>query len=44
MPVIACTANTFEQDKRDAAEAGMNDHLAKPFKPDALVEIIRKYV
>ena len=44
VPVIACTANTFEQDKRDAAEAGMNDHLAKPFKPETLVEMMRKYV
>ena len=30
IPIIAMTANAFEEDKRAALEAGMNDHVAKP--------------
>lgn len=30
VPIIAMTANAFEEDKEKALESGMNDHLAKP--------------
>jgi len=30
IPIIAMTANAFEEDKQDALAVGMNDHIAKP--------------
>ena len=31
IPILALTANDFEEDIRQTREAGMNDHLTKPF-------------
>jgi len=39
IPVIAMTANAMEQDRRQALEAGMADHIAKPIDP---VQMFRK--
>ncbi len=37
IPIIAMTANAFEEDKRKSREAGMNGHLAKPIDVAALI-------
>ena len=40
IPIIAMTANAFEEDKRDAIAAGMNGHIAKPIQVDKLMSIL----
>lgn len=37
IPIIAMTANAFEEDRRKALESGMNAHIAKPFSMDTLL-------
>jgi signal transduction histidine kinase/CheY-like chemotaxis protein len=37
IPIIAVTANAFEEDRRAALEAGMNGHLAKPYDIPAML-------
>ena len=40
MPIIAMTANAFEEDKRDAIAAGMDGHIAKPIQIDKLLSML----
>ena len=40
IPIIAMTANAFEEDKRDAIAAGMNGHIAKPIQIDKLLSML----
>ena len=42
IPIIAMTANAFEEDKALAYEAGMNGHLAKPINISKLMETLAK--
>ena len=43
MPIIALTAHAFSDVLTKVIDAGMNDLLAKPYKPDQLFEIIYKW-
>ncbi len=40
IPIIAVTANAFEEDRKIALEAGMNGHLAKPYDIDAIMKTL----
>lgn len=44
IPIIAVSANAFEEDKRMAMESGMNAHLAKPLDTPRLYKLIRKFL
>ena len=42
IPIIAVTANAFEEDRKTAMEAGMNGHLAKPYDIPAIMETLAR--
>ena len=44
IPIIAMTANAFEEDKRDAVAAGMNGHIAKPIQVDNMLSILAEII
>ena len=44
IPIIAMTANAFSEDRQEALDAGMNDHVAKPINMNVLVPTIQKYL
>lgn len=44
VPILALTANAFEEDVQNSLKAGMNAHLAKPVDSDALVENLKRFI
>lgn len=40
IPIIAMTANAFEEDKRKAVESGLDAHVAKPIDVERLLEVL----
>ena len=42
IPVIALTANAFEEDRVKALEAGMNDHISKPIDMKVLMQTLQR--
>ena len=44
LPVLALTANAFEEDAVLSREAGMDAHLAKPYTRDQLQELLRSWL
>ena len=44
VPIIAMTANVFDEDVARSLEAGMNAHLGKPVEPERLYDTIAKHL
>ena len=43
LPIVAMTANALDSERRACLQAGMNDHVGKPFELDHLVGVLRRY-
>ncbi len=41
IPIIAMTANAFDEDRKQALKMGMNGHLSKPIDVDSLLKVLR---
>ena len=44
LPIIAMTANAFEDDKETAFKCGMNAHIAKPLDMDVFISVLKKFI
>ena len=44
VPIVALTANAFQEDIDKALQAGMNAHIAKPVKMDNLMEVLFRFL
>lgn len=43
IPIIAMTANAFEEDRRNAIKAGMNGHISKPINVETLMQTLSEF-
>ena len=42
LPILAMSANAFDDDVKKSLESGMNDHLSKPIEVDKLAAALRR--
>ena len=43
IPIIAMTANAFDEDAKKCIESGMNAHLTKPIEIDRVIDVLGQY-
>ena len=44
LPIIAMSANAYDEDVKACLAAGMNGHIAKPFNPEDLLKVLNKHI
>ena len=44
IPILAMTANAFEEDRKLVLESGMNDHITKPIDINTLMTTLTKFL
>ncbi len=44
VPIVALTANAFEEDVQRSLQSGLNAHLSKPVEPDVLFETLERFI
>lgn len=44
LPIIAMSANAYDEDVKACLAAGMNAHIAKPFNPDDLIKLLHEFI
>ena len=44
IPIVALTANAFDEDVQRSIQAGLNAHLSKPVEPEALFDTLESLI
>ena len=44
LPIIAMSANAYDEDVKECLAAGMNAHIAKPFNPEDLLKLLHAHI
>ena len=44
IPIVAMTANAFDEDRKASFEAGMNEHISKPVSIDKMKDVLAMFL